>query len=149
MALAAALGLAACVMPSTPPRVVDASQPTVTYEYTNDNDLVVATRKAEAYCRDFQAWPETRTITTNQDGTKSVVFECNRTSPPAPLPPVVAAPPVVQPGISYTVNSDTELVTALRSANAYCRQRALQADTINVAPNGDGSRTVSFRCVAA
>jgi hypothetical protein len=147
--LGGAVGVAACVAPGSPPRVVDTTEPTVTYQYAADADLIQVTQNAEAFCSGFQAWPKTRTLVDNADGTKTVVFECERTPPP-PLPaPIAMVTPAPQPGVSYKVSSDLELVNALRNANAYCRQRAMQADAMTVGQNVDGTRTVTFRCVTA
>lgn len=145
--LVGALALSGCVAEPPPPQVVEKSQPAVTYEYTSDSDLIVVTQRAEAYCREFSAWPETRRITPNPDGSKTVAFECNKAEP-GPLPePVVMTP--TQPSISYTVRTDQELVDALRSAEGYCGSKSLRTDTQTINRNADGSRTVHFRCVSA
>lgn len=147
--LAGALGVAACVAPGSPPRVVDTTQPAVTYQYAADADLIQVTQNAEIFCEGFQAWPKTRTLVENADGTKTVLFECERTPPPVLPAPVATVAPAPQPGVAYTVSTDLELVNALRNASTYCRQRAMQADATTIGQNGDGTRTVTFRCVTA
>jgi hypothetical protein len=143
------------------PVAVQATKPSVTYSYRTDQDLVQATRAAESYCRDHGQWARARTPTTNADGTRSVVFECDPVAPPVaatvppavvPAPgPVVAAPPavaapVVIPQFSYAYSSEQDLERASRNADAYCRQYNSRARRLSTVNNTDGSRTVTYRC---
>jgi putative hemolysin len=81
-----------CDPTTTPPGVASAAPPAtaapapptrpgVSYSYRTDQDLVEATQRAEAHCR--QAGGRTRTagianITTNSDGSRTVYFTCER-----------------------------------------------------------------------
>ena len=144
--LCTAAGLAACVAPTPAPTVVEATQPTVTYNFTTDEGLVLVTQKAENYCREFRASPTSHGITDNQDGTRTVVFECTRTPPPAP---VVESQSPANPSLTYTVRSQREFTHAIRDAQSHCEQKAMRADTLKVVRRDDGSRVMSFRCIPA
>lgn len=138
--------LAACVAPTPAPTVVEATQPTVTYNFTTDEGLVLVTQKAENYCREFRATPTSHGVTKNQDGTRTVVFECTQTPPPAP---VVETKAQSNPSLTYTVRSESEFTHAIRDAQRHCEQKALRADTLEVIRRDDGSRVMSFRCIPA
>jgi hypothetical protein len=62
--------LVAVVPPAAPPK------PSVSYTYRSDRELVDATGTAASYCRTYNAPPRMATITSNADGTKTVVFDC-------------------------------------------------------------------------
>ena len=116
--------------------------PSVTYNYRTDEELLQANRNATAYCSQYQAAPQTGTITNNSDGSKAVVFECMRTALPAP-PPASPPPP---PSLSYTYRTDQELVQASQTAGAYCARSGTQPMTSIMGTNPDGTRTVTFQC---
>ncbi|MGE0255387.1 MAG: hypothetical protein AB7N54_05445 [Alphaproteobacteria bacterium] len=134
-------GLAACVAPQQPPTAVAASNPTVSYSYRGDEQLLQASSKANAYCAQYQTSPHAISNTQAPDGTRTVVFECVKPAMPAPAP--VAAAPVM----TYTYRTDAELLDASRSAEAYCAARGPRTTSANIVTNGDGSKTVTFRCV--
>ena len=137
--LLAAGAIASCggPLPSSQ-QPVRASNPSVTYNYRTDEELLQANRNATAYCSQYQAAPATGSITTNADGSKAVVFECVRTALPAPLP--------TAPGQSYTYRTDQELVQASQTAGAYCAKFGSQPMTSIMGTNPDGTRTVTFQC---
>ena len=120
---------------------VQASNPSVTYNYRTDAELLQANRNATVYCNQYQTVPRTGNITSNSDGSKAVVFECVRTALPAPPP---SPPP--PPSLSYTYRTDQELVQASQTAGAYCAKNGSQPMTSIMVTNPDGSRTVTFQC---
>jgi len=120
---------------------VQASNPSVTYNYRTDEELLQANRNATVYCNQYQTVPRTGNITNNSDGSKAVVFECVRTALPAPPP---SPPP--PPSLSYTYRTDQELVQASQTAGAYCAKSGSQPMTSIMTTNPDGTRTVTFQC---
>jgi len=142
IAVLAAGSLAACTVtgPSSP-QVVQATNPSVTYNYRTDQELVNANQQATTFCSQYSTAPRTYNITSNSDGSKTVVFECVRTTAayPAPVPP--------NPNIlTYSYRTDQELVQASQTASAYCAQNGSMPMTSRVSNNADGSRTVAFQC---
>ena len=154
--------LAACVGPYTPPpKEIAAANPTVTYQYANEDALVEVTHKAEIYCRDFNAMPRAMRFATTPDNQRQVIFECDRGRPLAAAPAygtsviagpaVVAAAPVIAvpatiPSISYCYRTDEGLVTATQQAETYCRQYSARPRATNFSNNRDGTTTVAFGC---
>jgi hypothetical protein len=51
--------------------------PNLTYTYRTDQELLQASRTAEAYCANNGSRRAVSTITTNVDGSKTVVFQCS------------------------------------------------------------------------
>jgi hypothetical protein len=143
IALLAAGSLAACTTHTVPssPQAVQATNPSVTYNYRTDQELVTANQNAATFCSQYQTAPRTYNITSNSDGTKTVVFECVRTTAALPAPaPVPPAP------LTYSYRTDQELVQASQTASAYCAQNGALPMTSRVTTNADGSRTVAFQC---
>ena len=140
--LLAAGAIASCggPLPSSQ-QPVRSTNPSVTYNYRTDEELLQANRNATAYCSQYQAAPQTGNITNNSDGSKAVVFECMRTALPAP--PASPPPP---PSLSYTYRTDQELVQASQTAGAYCARSGTQPMTSIMGTNPDGTRTVTFQC---
>ena len=138
VALLAAGAVAACATFPSSQQPVQSSNPSVTYNYRTDQELIQANQRATTYCSQYQTAPRTANITTNADGSKAVVFECVRTTLPAPPPAI--------PTQSYTYRTDQELVQASQTAGAYCAKYGSQPMTSTVATNQDGSRTVTFQC---
>ena len=142
IALLAAGSLAACTT-TTPssPQAVQATNPSVTYNYRTDQELVTANNNAMTFCNQYSTAPRTYNITNNSDGTKTVVFECVRTTA-APAPAPVPNPNV----LTYSYRTDQELVAASQTASTYCMQNGSLPMTSRVTTNADGSRTVAFQC---
>ena len=138
VALLAAGGLVSCAELPSSQRPVQSSNPSVTYNYRTDQELLQANQNATAYCSQYQTAPRTANITNNSDGSKAVVFECVRTTLPAPPP--------TTPSQSYTYRTDQELVQASQTAGAYCLKNGSQPMTSSMVTNPDGSRTVTFQC---
>jgi hypothetical protein len=143
MAITAAAVLASCAYPSSSPRQVSAENPSVTYNYRTDSELLQASQKAATYCGQYQSVERTERITNNSDGSKMVVFDCVKTGPVAAnSAPVPSSPP----GMTYTYRNDQELLDASRNAQGYCMRNGMTALTSNTVSNVDGSRTVTFQC---
>ena len=139
VALLAAVGVASCSSLPASQQPVQSSNPSVTYSYRTDPELLQANQNATTYCGQYQTAPRTGTLTNNADGSKTVVFECVRTAAlPAPAP--------VNPNLSYSYRTDQELVQASQTAGAYCLQHGSQPVTSRVVTNSDGTRTVTFQC---
>jgi hypothetical protein len=138
VALLAAGGLVSCAELPSSQRPVQSSNPSVTYNYRTDQELLQANQNATVYCSQYQTAPRTANITNNSDGSKAVAFECVRTTLPAPPP--------TTPSQSYTYRTDQELVQASHTAGAYCLKNGSQPMTSSMVTNPDGSRTVTFQC---
>jgi hypothetical protein len=139
--LLAAGTVAACAQLPSPQQPVQASNPTVTYNYRTDQELLQANQNATTHCGQYQTAPRTASLTNNADGSKTAVFECVRTTLPAPQPPTT-------PGQSYTYRTDQELVQSSQTASAYCLKYGSQPMTSSIVTNANGTRTATFQCGA-
>src|SRR5437879_9955912 len=72
LATVAAGTLTACVA-SSGPRAVRAENPSITYNYRTDQDLVQASQNAANYCAQYQSVQRTSRISNNPDGTNTVI----------------------------------------------------------------------------
>jgi len=138
VALLAAGAVASCAELPSSQQPVQSSNPSVTYNYRTDQELLQANQNATTYCSQYQTAPRTANITNNPDGSKAVVFECVRTTLPAPPP--------TPPSLSYTYRTDQELVQASQTAGAYCLQYGSQPMTSSIVTNPNGTKTVTFQC---
>ena len=138
VALLAAGAVAACAPFPSSQQPVQSSNPTVTYNYRTDQELLQANQNATTYCNQYQTIPRTTNITNNPDGSKAVIFECVRTTLPVPAP--------TTPSQSYTYRTDQELLQVSQTAGAYCRTYGSQPMTSSIVTNPDGSKTVTFQC---
>ena len=138
VALLAAGVVASCAPFPSSQQPVQSSNPSVTYNYRTDQELIQVNQRATTYCSQYQTTPRTTGITNNADGSKTVVFECVRTTLPAP--------PATTPSQSYTYRTDQELVQVSQTAGAYCRQYGSQPMTSSIVTNSDGTKTVTFQC---
>jgi hypothetical protein len=141
IAVLAAGMVVGCAQPPSSQQPVQASNPSVTYNYRTDQELL-ASQNATTYCGQYQTAPRAATITNNADGSKTAVFECVRTGTAVP------APTPVNPNLSYTYRTDQELVQASQAASAYCLRNGSQPMTSSMMANSDGTRTVTFQCGA-
>src|SRR5512134_2571191 len=99
-AVFAALLIASCVSTRSSPQQVEASNPTVTYKYRNDDELTQANQRAIAFCQQYpSSLPRTASFSNDSDG-KIVVFECVPAT-------TFAATPVRQPNADLTYNVRT------------------------------------------
>jgi hypothetical protein len=138
VALLGAGTLAACATVPSSQQPVQSSNPTVTYNYRTDQELLQANQNATTFCGPYQTTPRTSSITTNADGSKAVLFECVRTTLPAPAP--------TPPTQSYSYRTDQELVQASQTASASCPKSNSQPMTSSILTNSDGTKTVTFQC---
>ena len=146
---AASATLVSCAAPTSPPRAVEATAPSVTYKYRGDRELVNATRRAEDYCSRYGAGPRMLNVTDDPDGSSTVVFSCDQTTAAtAAAPATVPAPAPVprRPSVSYTYRTDSQLVDATGTAATYCRNYNGRPEIANITSNADGSKTVIFDC---
>jgi len=144
LATVAAGTLAACAG-SPGPRQVRAENPSITYTYRTDQDLVQASQNAANYCAQYQSVQRTSRITNNPDGTNTVIFDCVKmtTTVAAPVPTPVPVP--ATPGMTYTYRTDQELLDASRNAEAYCMRYGTPM-TSSIMTNPNGTKTVTFQC---
>src|SRR3984893_15596449 len=132
IALLAAGVVASCGPLPSSQQPVQSSNPSVTYNYRTDQELLQANQNATTYCGQYQTAPRTSTLTNNADGSKTVVFECVRTALPTPAP--------VNPNLTYTYRTDQEeLVQASQTASAYCLKYGSQPMTSSLVTNSDGT----------
>ena len=139
------VGLVAACEQTSSPRQVQASNPTVTYKYRNDRDLMEANQRAATFCNQYQSVPRTVSIGNGGDGDRIAVFECVQSGSSAALVPQTTLAPVGS-SMTYTYRTDRELLDASRTAQAYCANRGSPQMNSNVITNANGSRTVTFQC---
>ncbi|HWA45196.1 MAG TPA: hypothetical protein VHA10_18390 [Hypericibacter adhaerens] len=137
----AALLMAACSSPHSPPTQTSATNPTVTYRYRGDEELVSANEKAAAYCSQYRSVPQTVRIDNESDGSKTVVFDCIATAAPA------TTTMAYNPNDPYVYHSDQDLLAATQSADAYCRNSGSMRAVTTVSSDSTGAKTITFRCV--
>ena len=136
----AGLMVASCAPEYSSPEQVQASNPTVTYKYRSDQELVQANQSAAIFCNRYQSVPRTANFANDPDGSRVVVFECVQTSPAA------APPPRVNPNLTYSYRTDQELLDASRNAQIYCMNSGSRQVVSNIVTNPNGTKTVTFQC---
>jgi type II secretory pathway pseudopilin PulG len=139
--LMAALLVAACVPQNVPPQQVQARNPSVTYKYRGDQELLQANQNAMTYCSQYQSTARTVSIDDSGDGQKVVVFQCVATGP------VVASAPAYNPNLAFNYNTDQGLLDASRNADTYCMANGSQRAVSTIVTNANGTLTVTFQCV--
>jgi hypothetical protein len=139
-AVLAGLLLSSCVPQYSSPQQVQASNPSVTYTYRSDQDLVQTNQTAATFCSRYQSVPRAANFTNNPDGSKAVIFECVPTIAP------VAPSPQFNPNVAYNYRTDQELLDASRNAQIYCMNNGSPQTISNIVTNSDGSKTVTFQC---
>jgi hypothetical protein len=146
MAATAAGVLASCA-PNRAPETVSAQNPSVTYKYRGDQELLRANQQAAAFCNQYGTTPRTVNLTNNPDGTNTVIFECVKAGAPTTAMAPVAPMQPTNPALTYTYRSERELLDSSRRADAYCMQYGQRmVATSSIVTNADGSRTVTFQC---
>lgn len=140
-AVVAAVMTASCA--STPssssPRQVAANNPTVTYQYRNDDELIQANERAISFCEPYQTLPKAQHFSEDSENQKTVIFECV---------PSMRTASIRQPdsALRYDYRSDQELLEVSRNAQIQCRDSGRPEMSSNIVVNSDGSRTVTFHC---
>jgi hypothetical protein len=147
----AAVALASSCAASHSPQQVRAQNPSVTYTYSGDEELLRAAQNAGTFCSQYNSTPGPARIVTDTNGVRSAIFECGpRTTVPVvvaqPTAPAVVAQPAVVPNLSYSYRTDEELLSAARTAQTYCTNSNSLAVVSTITPNTDGSKTVAFQC---
>jgi len=140
-AVLAMLTMASCVSTrSSSPQQVDVSNPTVTYKYRNDDELIQANQRAMTYCDQYESFPQSQDFTKDADGSNIVVFECMaRSVSPAPQRQLNS-------DLTYNFNTDQELLNASRDAQVYCLNSGLPEMDSDIIVHSNRSKTVTFRC---
>jgi hypothetical protein len=138
----AAVAVASCTSSSSESlQQVRASNPSVTYEYGGDEELLQAQQEAVTFCSQYQAAPRPARITSSSNaGSNTVVFECD------PNLATTAPPDVSGSDLTYYYRSDQELLEASRNAHTYCTDNGWQQAVPSMRTNTDGSKTVVFQC---
>jgi hypothetical protein len=135
-----AMLLAACASnPSIAPRQVNASNPTVTYQYRNDDELIQANQRAIGFCEPYHAVPKAQRFTKDSNSRRVVVFECVPSARAAQLRQV-------NPNLRYNYRTDQELLDASSKAQMHCQSIGRPQTSSDIVVNSDGSRTVTFHC---
>lgn len=141
-AVFAALLMASCVSTRSSPEQVEASNPSVTYKYRSDDELIQANQRAITFCQQYpSSLPRTASFSNDSDGSKIVVFECVPTT-------AFAATPARRPNadLTYSFRTDQELLDASREAQMHCLNNGLPEMDSDITFNSDGSKTVTFHC---
>jgi hypothetical protein len=139
MVLAGLMVTSCAPIMDTSPEQVQASNPTVTYKYGSDQDLVQANQNAGIFCNRYQSVPRPVNFSNDPDGNKVVIFECIQSSAAVPTPQY-------NPNLAYNYRSDQELLDASRNAQTYCMNNGSQQVISNMTTNSNGTKTVTFRC---
>jgi hypothetical protein len=146
VAAVAAATLASCAGDRAP-ETVSAQNPSVTYKYRGDQELLRANQQAAAFCNQYGTTPRTVNLTNNPDGTNTVIFECVKVGAPTTAMAPVAPLPPTNPALTYTYRTERELLDSSRRADAYCMQYGQRmVATSSIVTNADGSRTATFQC---
>jgi hypothetical protein len=117
-----------------------ATNPSVTYKYRGDDELVAANDKAMAYCAQYRSTATTARIDSTSKGAKEVTFQCV----PAPN---LAATQIYNPNYPYGYRSDEDLLSVTESADRYCSNDGSQRALTTVTTDPNGNKVVSFHCV--
>jgi len=139
-AMVAVVLTASCAStPSSSPRQVAANNPTVTYQYRNDDELIQANQRAISFCEPYRTLPQAQHFSENSEHQKIVVFECASSMQSAPIRQPESE-------LRYDYRSDQELLEVSRSAQVQCRDSGRPEMSSSVVVNSDGSRSVTFHC---
>jgi hypothetical protein len=117
------------------------TNPSVTYNYTGDAQLIEANRRAMNFCEPYQSTPQAENVTDASSGGKTVVFQCVKPPPP------VMSQTRYSPNVT-TYRTDQELLDASQSARIYCLNNGKQGLTSKTSTNASGVKTVEFACGA-
>ncbi len=139
-AMLMALTLISCAPQPSSPQQMQTSNPSVTYKYRSDQELVQANQRAATFCNQYQSVARTASFANDPDGSRVVVFECVQTSPQA------APAGQFQPNLTYTYRTDQELLDASRNAQMHCMNNRSQEVISSISTNPNGTKTVTFQC---
>ncbi len=142
LAAMAGLTLASCASTRSSPEQVAASNPTVTYEYRNDDELIQANQKAITFCNQYQALPRAQSFDNNEEHHgHRVIFECVGASSFSSVPQRQS-----NSDLTYNFRTDQELLDVSRDAQIYCLNSGAPEMDSNIIVQSNGSKTVTFRC---
>jgi hypothetical protein len=127
---------------SSSPKQIATSNPTVTYQYRSDDELIQANRRAIAFCEPHQSLPQAQSFSTDSEGRRVVVFECVRTQ-------TNAAVALSDSDLRYNYRTDQELLKVSRNSQVHCVNSGKPEMDSNIVVNADGSKTVTFHCRAS
>jgi hypothetical protein len=140
-AVAAVIITSACTPVASLPNQVAATNPSVTYNYTGDSELIEANRRAVTFCDPYQSTPQAASVTDATSGGKTVIFQCVKAPPP------IMSQTLYSPNIT-TYRTDQDLLDASQSARIYCLNSGKQGLTSRTSTNASGVKTVEFACGA-
>jgi methionyl-tRNA formyltransferase len=132
--------VASCAPQHSPPQQVRASNPSVTYKYNSDQELLQVNQSATTFCNQYRAVPRPASFANDPDGSKVVVFECVQMTAP------MASPPQFDPNLTYNYRTDAELLDASQNAQMYCMNNGSRQVISNIVTNTNGTKTVTFQC---
>jgi hypothetical protein len=137
----ATIAVASCAPPHSLQQV-KTSNPSVTYEYRGDQELLQAQQNAVTFCNQYQSVPRPARFASGSNGeSNNVVFECGPNLPASAL-----TQQTFGPNLTYSYRTDQELLDASWNAQTYCMNNGSQRAVSNIGTNADGSRTVRFQC---
>jgi len=139
--VAALLGTACVPYEHSSPKQIQASNPTVTYKYHNDEELIQTNQLAATFCDRYQSVPQPASFTTDSSGDRVVIFECVGSSTPNRS--------YSNSDLTYTYRTDQELMDVSRNAHNYCMNSGSSQVVSNIVSNGNGTKTVTFQCRAS
>lgn len=143
-AVLATLLVAACAPQYSAPQQVQSNNPSVTYKFNGDQELLQANQSATTFCNQYRSAAQTSSITASPEGGKTVIFECV----PMPVVMTTAAAPAqpFNPNPTYTYNTDQGLLDASRNAETYCMSNGSQRALSTIVTNANGTKSVTFQC---
>lgn len=126
------------------PQQVAESNPTVTYSYRNDDELIQAGQRAVIYCNQQQTRSQSvaESFQTTTGGDNTVTFECV----PESSGPTTTRSPQTSSDLSYSFRTDQELLNASKEAQRYCMGQGSAEVISEIVTQSDGSKSVTFRC---
>ncbi len=126
------------------PQQVATSNPTVTYSYRNDDELIQAGQRAVIYCNQQQTQSQSlaESFQTTSGGESTVTFECLPGSPGA----ATALARQTASGLNYNFRTDQELLTASKEAQRYSMGQGSAEVISEIVTQSDGSKSVAFFC---
>jgi len=122
----------------TSPEQVQASNPTVSYKYSSDDELIQTNELAATFCSEYRLAPRPLGFSDDQSGNRVVNFEC--------VPTIGLSATPINTNLTYTYRSDQELIDVSRKAHTYCLNSGSTSATYSIVGNPDGTKTITFLC---
>lgn len=141
VAVIAMLLITACSpISKSSPEQVEANNPTVTYKYHNDDELIQTNQLAATFCSQYRLAPRPLGFSHDDQGDKTINFEC------APIPGSPATPTNSNSNLTYNYRSDQELLDISRNAQNYCLSNGWTSHSSSIVDNANGTKTITFQC---